>query len=182
MQFVDNTRTVMVVQARINAFGRNFNARQCGVLLSFILLLAFFFANVEIQIEGANGWAANLPTWRIEKHWLLTLFWGGRAMTGYHAWVFTFIALMFHYPVLFTGQWNVKIQARVFACIMLFWVFEDFLWFVVNPAFGLERFTPACATWHPNWWGCAPVEYWFAMLFGLLLMAYSFTELKEQSV
>lgn len=26
------------------------------------------FAQVEIQIEGAAGWAKNLPTWRIDHH------------------------------------------------------------------------------------------------------------------
>ena len=51
----------------------------------FTLLLAFFFAKVEVHIEGPGGWAANLPTWRIEQHVLLDLFWGGRAMTGWRS-------------------------------------------------------------------------------------------------
>ncbi len=53
--------------------------------IGWVCLLAFFFAEVEIQIKGAQGWAAGLPTWRIEQHWLLDIFWGGRPMTGYHA-------------------------------------------------------------------------------------------------
>src|SRR5450830_1433060 len=81
----------------------HFNAMHFALLLGFVLLLAFFFAKVEIQIEGAEGWAVNLPTWRIEQHLLLTLFWGGRAMTGYHAWMFTFIALIFHLPLVMIG-------------------------------------------------------------------------------
>ncbi len=64
------------------------------LLLAWLLLLAFFFAQVEIQIEGARGWAASLPTWRIEGHWLLDLFWGGRPLTGYHAWIFSFMLLV----------------------------------------------------------------------------------------
>src|SRR5690242_5379610 len=48
-----------------------------ALTLGYALLLAFFFAHAEIEIEGAGGWAANLPTWRIERHWLLDLFWGG---------------------------------------------------------------------------------------------------------
>jgi hypothetical protein len=40
-------------------------------LLFWVMLLGLFFAMTEIQIEGANGWACALPTWRIEKHWLL---------------------------------------------------------------------------------------------------------------
>ncbi len=60
-----------------------------------ILILGFFFAKLEIAIEGDAGWAENLPTWRIEGHWLLDLFWGGRVMTGYHAWAFSLVAFFF---------------------------------------------------------------------------------------
>ena len=153
-----------------------FDARQCYILLAFVLVLGFFFAKVEIQIEGSDGWAANLPTWRIEQHWLLTLFWGGRAMTGYHAWVFSFIGLIFHLPIFLMGKWNWKIEARVIACVMLFWVAEDFLWFVLNPAFGLSHFTPVYVTWHPHWLFGAPVDYWIALVLGTALMVYSFIE------
>lgn len=53
------------------------------VLLLAVVVLALFFANVEIQIEGPHGWAASLPvTFRVEEHWLLDVFWGGRALTG----------------------------------------------------------------------------------------------------
>ena len=50
--------------------------------LLYIALLALFFAQVEIQIEGPTGWAANLPTWRVEQYWWLDWFWGGRPLTG----------------------------------------------------------------------------------------------------
>lgn len=135
-------------------------AVQLAASIAFTLLLAFFFAKVEVHIEGPNGWAANLPTWRIEQHILLDLFWGGRAMTGYHAWVFSCIALFFHLPPVFSGEWSWHGEARVLASLMLFWVSEDFLWFVINPAVGVRRFHRAFATWHKAWWGFAPVDYW----------------------
>ena len=77
---------------------RRRQALRIALTLAWVLLLGRFFAQTEIQIEGPAGWAANLPTWRVEQHWLLDIFWGGRAMTGYHAWVFPFIALFFHCP------------------------------------------------------------------------------------
>lgn len=43
-------------------------ALHCALLLLWIGVLGLFFAMVEIQIEGAAGWAASLPTWRIENH------------------------------------------------------------------------------------------------------------------
>ena len=124
----------------------NFSMPDYMVTLGFVVLLGFFFAKLEIAIEGDAGWAANLPTWRIEKHWLLDLFWGGREMTGYHAWAFSLIALFFHFPLIFSSDFSWAAEQRALASIMLFWVSEDFLWFVLNPAFGLRRFeklTPA---------------------------------------
>ncbi len=142
-------------------------------ILAFVMLLGFFFAQVEIQIEGANGWAANLPTWRIEHHWLLDIFWGGRAMTGYHAWVFPFVAMLFHFPLVFSGQWSLRAECRTIACLMLFWTTEDFLWFVCNPAYGLARFNPAGIAWHKHWLAFAPVDYWVAVVGMTLLFWFS---------
>lgn len=147
---------------------------QLSLTLGMVVVLAYFFAKAEIHIEGDAGWAANLPTWRIEQHWLLDLFWGGRAMTGYHAWVFSFIALFFHFPQCFNAQWSWPLEARVLASIMLFWVLEDFLWFIINPAFGWRRFHPAHATWHKRWAGGAPVDYWFFLVFSALLFWYGY--------
>jgi hypothetical protein len=142
-------------------------------LIAYVLLLAFFFANVEIQIEGPNGWAADLPTWRIEHHWLLDIFWGGRPMTGYHAWIFPCVALFLHFPLIFSWQWSWRLEARVIACIMFFWITEDFLWFVLNPAYGVAKFAPKLVPWHIHWWGPAPTDYWTMSFAGIVLFAWS---------
>lgn len=150
------------------------NFLQLALTIGWIVLLGFFFAKAEIHIEGDAGWAANLPTWRIEKHWLLDIFWGGRAMTGYHAWVFPFITLFFHFPLFFMAQWSWQLEARVAASIMLFWIVEDFLWFIINPAFGWKRFHREHVSWHKNWVLGAPVEYWIFTVIGGLLFWYSY--------
>lgn len=143
------------------------------LMLAFVLLLGYFFAQVEIQIEGAHGWAADLPTWRIEHHWLLDIFWGGRPMTGYHAWVFPFMAMLFHFPLVFNGRWSLRTECRIVACIMLFWTTEDFLWFVCNPAYGLARFNPAGVAWHKHWIAFAPTDYWVAVASMIALFWFS---------
>jgi hypothetical protein len=153
---------------------------QLVITLAGVALLAFMFAQVEIQIEGAAGWAANLPTWRIEKHWLLDIFWGGRAMTGYHAWIFPCVAVFFHFPLLFAAHWSWRAEARVIACIMLFWVLEDFLWFVCNPAYGLAKFNPVDVAWHKHWLGFAPTDYWFSLAVAMLLLWFSLRPSKSQ--
>jgi hypothetical protein len=144
------------------------------LLLLWIFLLSFFFAQVEIQIEGAAGWAKNLPTWRIDHHWLLDLFWSGRPMTGYHAWVVPFMALAFHLPALVFGRWSWRLEARTVAMILFFWTAEDVLWFVLNPAFGWDKFTPAQVPWHKRWWLGAPADYWIATSIALTLFIWSY--------
>ena len=153
---------------------------QFSLLLAWVTLLGVFFAQTEIQIEGGAGWAANLPTWRIEHHWLLDIFWGGRAMTGYHAWVFPFIALFFHTPLFFAPQWSWQLEARVIACIMLFWMIEDFLWFIFNPAYGWAKFSPAHIPWHKHWLGFAPTDYSVALVIASALFWFSYKKTKEK--
>jgi len=141
--------------------------------IGMVLVLAFFLANVEIQIEGAAGWAAKLPTWRIPRNWWLDILWGGRELTGYHAWIFPCVALFFHFPLVFFGRWSWRLEARLLGCILLFWICEDFLWFALNPAFGLARFTPADVPWHVHWWGGAPADYWIFLGVAAVLFAAS---------
>lgn len=143
------------------------------MLLLGVIVLAFFFANVEIQIEGAQGWAVGLPTWRIEQHWLLDIFWGGRPMTGYHAWVFSFMALFFHFPLVFAGRWTPKLHARVVACIAYFWIVEDLLWFVLNPAFGWSKLDPEHVPWHFHWFMGLPTDYTTFTLAATALFVWS---------
>lgn len=138
--------------------------------LGWTLLLAAFFANVEIQIEGAHGWAASLPTWHVAPNLLLDIFWGGREMTGYHAWLFPFMALAFHFPLVAGGHWSWRAEARTLGCLALFWLAEDFLWFVFNPAYGLAHFGPRWVSWHPHWWAGLPVDYWVFSLVAALLL------------
>lgn len=147
---------------------------QCVLLLLWVCVLGLFFAMVEIQIEGSAGWAAALPTWRIESHWLLDIFWGGRPMTGYHAWVFSFMALAFHLPIFIHGHWSLKIETRIVGSVMLFWIVEDFLWFALNPAFGLAKFEPRFVPWHKHWLGGVPVDYATFGSAAMLLIVWSY--------
>ena len=144
------------------------------LLLIAVAALALTFAQVEIQIEGSAGWAANLPTWRVEKHWLLDLFWGGRAMTGYHAWVFPFMFLVFHLGFVLTQRWSRWLEARARAGVVLLWGLEALNLLVINHPIGIERFTPANVPWHRHWFLGAPVDYWVFGLLASALLWYSF--------
>jgi hypothetical protein len=101
-------------------------------------------------------------------------------MTGYHAWVFPFVMLSFHLPMLFVGRWTPKLEARALASTMLFWIIEDALWFVCNPAFGWQGLRPGavgesgCAWWHIHWFLGLPSDYWVFSVVGSLLLWWSF--------
>jgi hypothetical protein len=135
------------------------NWKSIVIYVAYVCLLAFFFANVEIQIEGGDGWAASLPTWRVENHWLLDIFWGGRAMTGYHAWVFSFMFLIMHLPFFAGMKWDWRMELQILAGIKIFWIMEDFIWFVLNPVYGLEKFSPKHIPWHVEWIWFMPTDY-----------------------
>ena len=138
-----------------------------------LLALAACFALIEIQVEGAAGWAANLPTWRIKNRLYERLF-PGRPLTGYHIWTLVFIALVAHLPFAFRLPWTWYGEFRAIAFILFFWVIEDFLWFVLNPHFGLRRFKPRHIAWHRHaWWWIAPRDYWIASALGLVLYYFS---------
>ena len=135
--------------------------------------MSWLFALLEIQIEGPHGWAANLPTWRLPPTSKLRWLFGGRPITGYHVYAFAFVAAVFHLPLAFLATFALPLEARILAGLALFWLLEDFLWFMLNPAFGLRKFKPAHIPWHPWWlWG-APVDYWIMGIGAVCLYIYS---------
>ena len=125
-----------------------------------IFVAAYLWANLEIQIEGEHGWAANLPTWKIEKHVLLDMFYGGRPLTGYHVWAFLSVFFFFHLPFFFTHSWTLRQELHAIAAYNLFWIVEDFLWFVLNPHFGWAKFSRGKVWWHKRWLLGLPLDYW----------------------
>ncbi|MBN2431151.1 MAG: hypothetical protein JXQ27_06725 [Acidobacteria bacterium] len=144
------------------------------ILLGYVGLLAFFFAKVEIHIEGPHGWAEKLPTWRIENHWLLRVLWGGRALTGYHAWMFSFMALFFLLPMFLSGRFTWPLLSRCVGSLLIFWTLEDFLWFVLNPAWGAYTFFRREVPWHRHYVLGLPHDYWIHLTVGTILLWLSF--------
>lgn len=141
---------------------------------SLLAVVSLAFALLEVQIEGAAGWAANLPVWRVENRFTRAIM-GGRTLTGYHLYAHLFVLSLVHLPyALGTAAPSWRIEARILAFLILFWVLEDFLWFVVNPAFGLRRFRREHVPWHAAaWWWIMPRDYWVFVPLALGLYAWS---------
>jgi hypothetical protein len=137
------------------------------LFFGFLLISATLLALVEIQAEGEHGWGEKFPTWRVRNR-LTRLLWGERPVTGYHLYLNLFVLVILHFPFA-AGfvHWTGRLEYRVVAFLVLFWILEDFLWFVLNPAFGWRRFTREVVWWHAkNWWGFMPADYWVALVVG----------------
>ena len=136
----------------------------------YTFLMAFLFAKWEIQIEGKYGWAAKLPTWRKNSGFLVKIY--GKPITGYHVYMFLTSSALVHFPIFFITNWTLKNELTVLGFLLLMLVFEDFLWFVLNPAFGLKNFrkTNPNLWWHKKWFLGLPLLYWFFLPIGIVLI------------
>jgi len=143
---------------------------QHALFIAALAALAAIFALAEIQIEGPNGWATSLPTWRAENRWT-RLFFSSKPLTGYHLYTLLFLLVVVHLPfALSLAPITWRAEARIVSFFILFWVLEDFLWFILNPAFGLRRFRPKHVWWHaPTWWWIMPRDYWIFVPAGVAL-------------
>ena len=143
-------------------------------LIVYLFILSVVWAVLEIQIEGKNGWASALPTWRKKEGWIVKLL-GGRPLTGYHICMITFLALVYHFPFFFT-PWNLGKELFTIGFFFGFLLIEDFLWFVLNPAFRLKRFNRKNPDlwWHKSWWGPVPDFYWWYTVAAVVLMYFGY--------
>ncbi len=139
----------------------------------YIFLLALILAILEVQIEGAHGWAKNLPTWRANPNkWYAKLYkkiTGDKDLTGYHLCLFLLILFLFHAPFFFGLQWSWTLEINIIALFTLFMIIEDYLWFVVNPYFTVKNFQGKHIIWHKKWFLKLPLGYWIGSLISLFL-------------
>lgn len=141
-----------------------------AVLCLYTIALAVVLALWEIQIEGKNGWASNLPCWRRERGTIVKIL-GGRPWTGYHTCMVAFLILVMHFPFVLFQDWEIRKELLVWGFFFQLVMVEDFLWFVLNPAFGLKRFRKEYIWWHSTWWGPLPDFYWWYATVSAVLFA-----------
>ncbi len=139
----------------------------------YIFILALILAILEVQIEGAHGWAKNLPTWRANPNkWYAKIYMKmmeGKEMTGYHISLFSMIFLLFHFPYASGLTWTISNEISTIIFFLFFIVVEDYLWFVVNPYFTVKDFKGDHMFWHQKWFLKIPRDYWTAIILSILL-------------
>ncbi len=140
----------------------------------YFWIIGFFLAILEIQIEGTNGWAEKLPTWRAEPGGKLDKLFkkvaSEKDLTGYHIVLMTFILLFFHLPFIWSWQWNLFAELELLSIFILFAAVWDFLWFVLNPNFSLRVFDSEHVWWHKKWLWKFPVDYYAAVILCIVFL------------
>lgn len=146
------------------------------LILYFFLgtMTATVFALLEIQIEGKNGWAGQLPTWKFYKPWFRFIPGGNKPLTGYHTYLWLFIFIYPHVCFLFL-PWSLGVEIFLLSFVFFVLRLEDFLWHVFNPHFGLKKFKKEFVTWHTQWlWGL-PIQYYSSIALWLVLFIVGYS-------
>lgn len=134
-----------------------------------VFALCWLLARVEIEIEGPDGWAKTLPTWRWGPDWFTTLT-NGKDVTGYHLWITLFLIGTFHLPLVFAG-FSRALWAKCASSYMLTTCMWDLQWFAWNPAWGLRKLRSTPVPWFRRKLLGFPVDYYGAFAASAALSA-----------
>lgn len=140
----------------------------------YVFVLAVTLASLEIQIEGKHGWAQDLPTWRPhKKSWYTKTFTKlsqGKLLTGYHIIFFLLIFLIFHLPFVFGFPFTFENWLRALSLMLFLMVLEDFIWFIINPHYGIKKFFSNEVPWHKKRFLHFPPDYTIFLSLSLLVI------------
>lgn len=141
-----------------------------------VWLTSYLLAKVEINLEGADGYAKNLPVeWRTNNKWLRSLIGG----TSYHLYMGLFLLVFLHSVVIILDAWTLRAEFLILSYLAFVTVAEDFMWFLFNPAkddktgkriYGIQNFKQERIPWFKDrWFLCCPAWYWWYLPIGGLL-------------
>lgn len=141
-----------------------------GPLIIFAIVISAIFALLEIQIEGKNGWASKLPTWKINNPFKKFINWP--YLTGYHLFLNLLFFSILQLPFILGFPFNFKNEILIFELFFLIMMIEDFFWFVFNPAWGIKKFFTKEVPWHSGKILFLPSNYWVGFIFFLILEVF----------
>jgi hypothetical protein len=134
--------------------------------LGAILVLfawAFGLGAIEIEIEGGYGWCERLPTWYLKRGRLGAVYgvaMAKRPLTGYHVYAFTIPLLILHLPFTMGVDWSFSAELATIGTYFMLAVVWDYVWFVLNPAYTVQRFRRGNVWWFSGpWLGRFPLDY-----------------------
>ena len=144
----------------------------------YLFAICWILAQLEIQIEGPDGWVSKIPTWRLNAPWILR-FTNGKPITGYHVYLTALLLALFHFPLIFI-PFSKILEAKILSSYFLATFIWDFQWFVWNPGWGIKRFFKDPIWWFPVKIMGFPLEYYLGLIASFLTVALlSPTSLKQ---
>jgi hypothetical protein len=137
------------------------------IKMFYMFIISTLLAIIEINIEGPNGWAANIPTWRPRpEKWYAKFFKNivKKELIGYHLSLFTFLITFFHIGFFFGLEWSIARELDVICMFLIYAITWDYLWFVLNPHFSIKTFGKKNEFWHKKWFLKLPIEFSIATI------------------
>lgn len=132
--------------------------------LTFVFLMSFIYALIEIEIEGKNGWMKGIPTPEIIKL-------GNKNMTLYHLYMLALIII----TVIFQNMMVFTLYSFLYSAsnVLLVLFLEDILWFIFNPHFTLDKYTKKDIWWHSEqpWYLGMPLHN-YILTFIIITLSY----------
>jgi len=135
------------------------------LIFSWIVLAFIVMAFLEKTIEGPNSWGRKTYGWRyiVSKKLRLTL-------TEYHLFFWIFLILLFSLPLII--NYSNKLLGILISAFCIGFIIEDFLYFIVNPYFGIKKFNKKQANWYP-WIGLGKFQIPVSYLIGIIITILS---------
>jgi hypothetical protein len=82
-----------------------------------------------------------------------------------------FLIAIVHLPIFFVS-WSLRLESLIMGFYVGLVFVEDFLWFVLNPYYGIENFRKGKIWWHKTWWGPVPSFYWILLIIVIFLIYF----------
>jgi hypothetical protein len=137
-------------------------------IILYLILIAACHAKMERTIESdEGGWGKNLPCKKIEHPILILII--GKHIMQYHLWMLILFILIFHIPFIFI-DWSIKKELIVLGLYCLYWVIEDFMWFVESKDYGIMKLFKKECEWHKRYTAGLPRSYFYGLIMGFLLL------------
>ena len=147
----------------------------------FIFVYGFLWALTMVNAEGLVGWGGVSPAWKLDtRRWYSFLFWPfaqGRPVNFLPVSAIMTFTVSFLLPVIWNINKNIPFTlinfGELVSYFIIFAILEDFIWFLINPYYGLRKFNKQIVTWHPRWLGFLPTDYWIALVIYIIVGFFS---------
>jgi hypothetical protein len=119
----------------------------------FICLFALLYALLEIEIEGQDGWAKNLPTPKMLFHF-----------TQYHV-IMNLIVILIFFKIYYKQKSDLL---KTIFIISLWFMLEDTYWFIYNSKYTIQKYNKECVPWH-RWYYGLPLGSWISIFIFIMI-------------